>query len=207
MCLGVRGGVCTDTRGSLVRARWIKALFPRGAWIGVELTCNADDAAWLAALERVSGEVDLPLVAAGNVHMHVRSRRPVQDLVTAIRLKRPVGDLGYELYANGEHHLRSRMALAALYPRGLLEQTLVVASQCEFSLDVLRYEYPDEVVPEGHTAASYLRQITEAGMCSRWPLGVPDKVRRLVEHELELIAALGYEPVFSHRLRLGALRP
>ena len=182
--------------GLVSQSRWIKALFPRGAWIGVELTCNADDAAWLAALERVSGEVDLPLVAAGNVHMHVRSRRPVQDLVTAIRLKRPVGDLGYELYANGEHHLRSRMALAALYPRGLLEQTLVVASQCEFSLDVLRYEYPDEVVPEGHTAASYLRQITEAGMCSRWPLGVPDKVRRLVEHELELIAALGYEPYF-----------
>jgi error-prone DNA polymerase len=86
--------------------------------------------------------------------------------------------------------------LQHIYPRELLEETVRIAESIDFSLDELRYEYPDEIVPEGETPAGYLRKLTEQGMRERWPGGVPQKVVRLVEHELQLIAELSYEPYF-----------
>jgi error-prone DNA polymerase len=133
---------------------------------------------------RAGGGRVLPLVAAGDVHMHVRSRRPLQDALTALRLKTTVSEAGHALFANGERHLRSRLALARLYPPELLAETLKVAALCNFSLDELRYEYPEEVVPAGETPDSWLRRLTERGLARRYPAGVPDKVRAQVEHEL-----------------------
>jgi error-prone DNA polymerase len=86
--------------------------------------------------------------------------------------------------------------LQTIYPRDLLEETLAIAGQIDFSLDELRYEYPDEIVPAGETPASWLRHLTGEGMHKRWPAGVPDKVVKLVGHELALIHDLGYEPYF-----------
>ena len=138
----------------------------------------------------------LPLVAAGDVHMHVRSRRPLQDTLTAIRLGVPVAEAQHTLHANAERHLRMRMRLAQIYPPELLAETLHVAGRCDFSLDCLRYEYPEELVPAGHTAASYLRALTEAGLRRRYPAGETRAVRKQIEDELALIAELGYEPYF-----------
>ena len=103
---------------------------------------------------------------------------------------------GHALYPNGERHLRDRETLARLYPERLLSETIEIARRCRFSLDELRYEYPEELVPAGETPASHLRSLTHAGMARRWPGGVPAKVRAQVEHELALIAELGYEPYF-----------
>ena len=128
--------------------------------------------------------------------MHVRSRRPLQDTLTAIRLRTTVAEARGALYPNAERHLRMRMRLAQLYPPGLLAETVRIAERCTFSLDSLRYEYPEELAPPGHTPASYLREITEAGLRARFPAGVPDNVRELIEHELALVAELGYEPYF-----------
>ncbi|KAG1250367.1 hypothetical protein G6F65_018765 [Rhizopus arrhizus] len=128
--------------------------------------------------------------------MHVRSRKPLHDTLTGIRTRQPVSQCGYELSGNAEQHLRTRMRLATLYPPEALAQTLAVARRCAFSLDELHYEYPDEIVPRGHTPASYLRQETLAGAARRFPAGVPDLVAEQIEKELGLIADLHYEAYF-----------
>ena len=176
--------------------RRLAPIFANRLWIAAELLADYDDTARLAALRELSAASGFPLVAAGDVHMHVRSRRALQDTLSAIRLGVPLTEAGYALYANGERHLRSLTALEALYPPELLAQTLEIAALCQFSLDELRYEYPEEIVPPGHTPAQYLRLLTEQGAAERWPQGVPVKVRALIERELELIAELRYEPYF-----------
>ncbi len=214
-----------------VEARWVAEVFGDRAWIGVELFAQAGDRVRLARLEALGRASGLPLVAAGDVHMHARARRALQDTLTAIRLGTPIAQCGYALHPNGERHLRSRGRIATLYPRALTDATLDLAERCAFSLDELRYEYPREIVPEGETPASWLRKLTEQGLARRYGnagsdstfpadpthprdrdakpgppllsgdrtfrcLTVPAKVRELVEHELALIAELGYEPFF-----------
>jgi error-prone DNA polymerase len=128
--------------------------------------------------------------------MHARARRALQDTLTAIRLSTPLARCGYALFANGERHLRSRARLATIYPPELLAETLAFVARCRFSLDLLRYEYPEEIVPPGETPASHLRRLTEDGLHRRYGDDVPAEVRALVDHELTLIAELGYEPYF-----------
>jgi len=176
--------------------RWLAERFPGRCWIAVELHAGPDDAARLADLQALGAACGLPLVAAGDVHMHVKSRRPVQDVLTALRLKTSVFEAGYALFPNGERHLRSRLRLARLYPPELLAETLAIAGQCTFSLDELRYEYPEEIVPAGHTPTSWLRHETEAGLRRRYPQGEPAAVRQRIEYELRLIAELQYEAYF-----------
>jgi error-prone DNA polymerase len=177
-------------------ALWLAARFPDSLWIAVELHLGPDDAQRLAELEALSRHTGVPLTAAGDVHMHVRSRQVLQDTLTAIRLKTSVGEAGYALHPNGERHLRSLAALARLYPSALLAESVKIADRCNFSLAELRYEYPEELVPPGETPASYLRLLTEHGLRERYPRGVEGKVRDLVEKELKLIAELRYEPFF-----------
>ena len=180
----------------LTQARWVAERFPARAWIAAELLCGANDRARLAALRELGEACALPLVAAGDVHMHLRSRRKLQDTLTAIRLGKPLAQCGHALYPNAERHLRLRLRLANLYPRELLDETVRIAARCTFSLDCLRYEYPEEIVPPGATPSGHLRALTEAGLSRRFPGGVPHKVHALIKHELELIAELGYEPYF-----------
>jgi error-prone DNA polymerase len=176
--------------------RWLAERFPGRVWITVELHAGPDDAARLADLQALGAACGLPLVAAGDVHMHVKARRPVQDVLTALRLKTTVFDAGYALFPNAERHLRTRLRLSRLYPPELLAETLKIADLCSFSLDELRYEYPEEIVETGHTPTSWLRHETERGLLRRYPQGVPDQVRKIVEHELTLIAELKYEAYF-----------
>ena len=177
-------------------ARWLAAGFPGRAWIGVAQHRSGGDRGRLATLRRLAGDSGVPLVAVGGVRMHEPSRRPLLDVLTAIRRRRPLAELGFDLQSNAERHLRSLTQLARFYPDDLLQETLTLAGRCHFSLDQLRYEYPDELVPKGATAAAHLRRLTERGMVRRWPRGVPPPVRQQIEHELGLIAELGYEPYF-----------
>ncbi|MFT3849998.1 MAG: error-prone DNA polymerase [Propionivibrio sp.] len=177
-------------------ARCFANTFPGRLWIVYERHLQPDDDERLAALYHLATAHRLPLVAAGDVHMHVRSRRPLQDLLTALRLKTSVNHAGHALFPNGERHLRPRLRLARLYPPDLLAETLTIAAQCDFSLDELRYEYPEEVVPPGQTASGYLAGEVERGLLMRYPAGVPDKVRQQIAYELALIAELQYEAYF-----------
>ena len=138
-------------------ARWLAGLLPGRAWIAVELHRGGGERTRLQRLRELSSACAVPLVAAGDVHMHVRGRRALQDTLTAVRLGCRVDEAGLALFPNGERHLRPRSRLARLYPPALLAETLVVAARCRFSLDELRYEYPDEVVPAGETPGGYER--------------------------------------------------
>ncbi len=177
-------------------ARWIAQTFPTRAWIAVELHRGPDDTHQLAQLTRIGAATGLPLVAAGDVHMHVRKRQPLQDVLTAIRVGATVANAGSALYPNGERHLRAMGRLANIYPPALLIETLHIADRCEFSLDEIKYEYPEELVPAGETPTSHLRTLTYDGAKARYPKGLPAKVRKLLEHELALIAELRYDSFF-----------
>src|SRR5471032_2822903 len=176
---------------------WVAATFgAERCSIGLNLLQLAQDDAHRTAVLNAGHTLGLPVVAVGHVCMHVRSRKPLLDTLCAIRVGKPVGECGYALAQNAEQHLRARLRLANLYPPQALAETLRIAALCTFSLDDLRYEYPHELVPPGHTPASYLRQEVERGARWRFPRGLPDKVARQIEHELALIAELKYEPYF-----------
>lgn len=129
---------------------WLQARFPARAWIAVELHRGPDDAARLAHLQALGQSLGLPLVAAGDVHMHARGRRALQDTLTAIRHHTTVAAAGHRLFPNGERHLRSRAVLAGLYPKELLAESVHIARRCHFDFSQLRYQYPHEVVPSGY---------------------------------------------------------
>ncbi len=175
---------------------WFAASFGGRACLAVELLRDGLDRQRLRQSEDLAERFGLPRLASGDVHMHARGRRALQDLLTAIRLNRPVAELGYARLRNGERHLRTLDDLRTLYPVALLEESVRVAARCRFSLDELRYEYPDDDTPPGITPAAYLRRLTEQGIARRWPAGCPRKVRQQVEHELALIAELRYEAYF-----------
>ena len=175
---------------------WMTDAFRGRLWIAVELLADGLERLRLERLRHLGKVLSLPLVASGDVHMHCRKRRALQDTVTAIREGVTLDRAGFMLYPNGERYLRPLKILENLYSPDLLQETLAIAGSMDFSLDELRYEYPDEIVPAGETPSSYLRRLTEQGMQERWPGRVPEKVRALVEHELDLIRDLGYEPYF-----------
>ncbi len=147
----------------------------------------------LAAAREAGG---LPVVAAGDVLMHKRSRKAVQDTLTAIRLRTPVAECGWALAPNAEQHLRSRLRLSKLHRPEWLQATQAIAQDCQFSLDEVGYEYPQEIVPPGLTAIQHLRAITAQGAARHFPQGVPASVQTQIERELHLVEELRYEAFF-----------
>ena len=187
-------------RADLAAAR---ALYGEHLWLAVELFDEVDDDLWLAALEAAGAAAGVPCVAAGDVHMHVRGRKPLQDVLTAIRLGRPVAACGFALQSNAERHLRPRGRLRDLYPATLLARTLRVAERCRFDPERLRdhYQYPRELLGSGETPAQTLVRKTWEGARGRYPPGrhpdgIPQQVRSQLRHELDLIVAMGYEMFF-----------
>ena len=184
------------------QARWLRAVFGARAFVAVELHREGDDGARLAQLMTLAARLDMPALAAGDVHMDVRRRRALQDTMTAIRHNTPLSGCGAHLFRNGERHLRTRRALGNIYAvveggPALLEAAAQLARRCRFDLgEDLRYAYPVELVPEGHTPTTWLRELTERGMRNRWPGGAPPDVVHQIEDELALIAKLKYEAFF-----------
>ncbi|MEO7742173.1 MAG: error-prone DNA polymerase [Usitatibacter sp.] len=177
-------------------SNFVASRFPGNAWVAIELHRGADDEASTAQLEAIAMQVGLPCVATGDVHMHMRSRKKLQDVMTAIRLGVPLAQVGRKLLPNGERYLRAIGRLSAIHPARLLAASLDVASRCSFSLDEIRYEYPEELVPAGETPTTHLRRLTCEGLERRYPQGAPPSVVATVEHELRLVAELAYEPFF-----------
>jgi len=178
------------------QAAWVARVFAGRAWIAVELLRDGRDRERLARSRELGATHALPLTAAGDVHMHVRERRPLQDALTAVRHGVTLAEAGERLFPNGERHLRERERLARLYPPELLAETVKIAALANFSLDELRYEYPRELVPAGETPASHLRALTAQGARKRWPQGVPDHLQARIDYELTLITDLKYESYF-----------
>ncbi|MEH6490769.1 error-prone DNA polymerase [Halopseudomonas sp.] len=185
-----------DASATEVQGRWLAERFAGVLWLAVELHRGPDDAQRLDQLQGLAARLGLPCVASGDVHMHARSRRALQDTITAIRHHCTVMAAGHRLFANGERHLRSLPVLQAIYPPALLAETRRIADRCQFDLGQLRYQYPHEVVPAGHSPSSWLRELTRRGMRWRWPQGVSDKITEQIERELQLIAEKGYDSYF-----------
>ena len=185
----------TDIAKQVATGESILRLLPN-LWIALELFLEHDDLDKTAHALTLSSRLGLPVVASNGAVLHVPERKPLQDVLTAIRLKEPVHALGTRLDANRERCLKPLSKLAALYGREMLAETMNLADRCTFSLSELRYEYPRELVPERLTPAAHLRQLTEAGARERWPQGVPRHAAELIEKELALIAELGYEYFF-----------
>ncbi|SEK96222.1 error-prone DNA polymerase [Roseateles sp. YR242] len=177
-------------------ARWLLTRFTGRCWLGVDQLHRSDDEIRLVRLRELSALTEIPLVAVGNATMHVRSRKPLQDVLTATRLCKPLTDCGQALDRNAERHLRARSRLGQRFPEDLLAETLQVAARCDFSLGELRYRYPNEVVPDGETPASHLRRLTHEGAGRRWPGGIPAAISEQIERELDLIEELQYEHYF-----------
>ncbi|MEJ5991935.1 error-prone DNA polymerase [Ramlibacter sp. PS3R-8] len=178
------------------RITWAQDRFGSRAWLAAELLLQGDDELWQQALQQASDATGMPVVAAGDVHMHARSRKPLQDVMTAVRLGRPVHECGFELQGNAERHLRHRMRLASSYPVEWLERTLEVSDRCSFTLEEVKYQYPLETVPAGLTPRQALRRFTIEGARTRYPQGVPWRVRKQLVRELDLISDCAYEMYF-----------
>ncbi|MDQ6620594.1 MAG: error-prone DNA polymerase [Pseudomonadota bacterium] len=187
-----------DDEARVAEGRWVASTFTGRAWLAAGLFARAQDEKLVSRLAALGVATELPIVATGDVHMHVRARRALQDTMTAIRLGKPLSQCGYALFPNGERFLRSRGRLGALYPPEWLARSVEIAKRCTFSLDSLRYEYPEEIVPAGATPASHLRALVESGLARRFGCAenVGTDVRALIEHELALINELRYEPYF-----------
>jgi error-prone DNA polymerase len=175
---------------------WLRESFGTQVRLAVELFRDGTDKQRLLTLQTLGRELQIPLVASGDVHMHARDRRRLQDALTATRLNIPISEAGWHLYPNGERYLREQARLARIYPPELLAESVAIADACTFSLEELRYEYPHELVPPGHTPSSFLRKLVEKGIEWRWPGGITSATRATIEKELALIADLRYEPYF-----------
>ncbi|WP_367393754.1 error-prone DNA polymerase [Pseudomonas sp. X4] len=185
-----------DDSGDATPGQWLHGVFGERLWLAVHLHRGSDDTLRLERLRSLAARVGIRAVACGDVHMHVRGRRALQDCMTAIRQHCLVAEAGRFLFANGERHLRSQAQLGELYPADLLAETLAIAARCQFELSELKYQYPRELVPQGHSPASWLRELCQQGLPSRWPDGPSSKVRDVLAKELALIEELGYESYF-----------
>jgi len=185
-----------DDPHHLAPGQWLQRHFGERLWLAVHLHRGCDDALRLQQLLALAEDLGIATVACGDVHMHARGRRALQDCMTAIRHHATVAEAGQHLFANGERHLRSLAQLAELYPPELLAQTPLIAAQCQFDLSQLQYQYPRELVPDGQTPTTWLRHLCERHLPQRWPEGPSPVVRDTLEQELSLIAELGYESYF-----------
>ena len=185
-----------DTHNQTVYLQQLTRLCKGRIWIGVSRLLGNDEWRRFKHRYHIAQALQIPMVACGEVQMHTAKRKSLHDILTAIRANTPIQKLGARRLINSQQHLRTLSTLNALYPETLITETRYIADQCHFSLDELRYEYPEEVVPSHHTANSYLRQEVALGAKQRWPDGIPETVQSRIHRELELITELSYEYYF-----------
>ncbi|WP_295873036.1 error-prone DNA polymerase [uncultured Zhongshania sp.] len=174
----------------------LKHYFTDRLWLAISLHKQQQAEPYYFKQYQLANHHQISMVACGNIHMHCRQRKPLQDVLSAIRLNTPLQDLGSQVDVNSERYLKPLSLLQRDYPADLLKESVAIAERCTFSLDELRYQYPNEVVPKHKSASDFLREITLHGAQRRWPSGVPELVKSLLEKELTLIAELGYEHYF-----------
>ena len=170
--------------------------FRERLYIGINHRFCSDEKIKFIAWKEISDAFSIPLVACGSVLMHEADRKPLQDVLTALKNKCSVQNLGTALESNSEAYLKPVDKIYALYPDSLIENTQRIARQCRFSLNELKYQYPEELVPAKNTPIQYLKSLVEVGLKERWPSGVSKKIRDLVDKELSLIQELNYEYYF-----------
>jgi error-prone DNA polymerase len=178
--------------------RMLKRRFGRSVYLAAHHLYRGDDAKRLARLSDLAAAVGMPLVATNDVHAHIAARRPLQDVLTCIREGCTVTEAGFRLTANAERHLKSPQEMSRLFRRrpDAVARTLEIVAACQFSLGELKYEYPAEPVPEGRTPQEELVRQVRLNAPSKYPRGIPPRVRALLKKELALIRKLDYARYF-----------
>jgi error-prone DNA polymerase len=178
--------------------RHLRDIFARDIWLAARCRYNGNDAARLWELAQLSVETNVPLVATNDVRMHIPDRKPLMDAITCIREHCTIDQAGFRLAANAERHIKPPEEMARLFRRHpeAVMRTMEIADRCRFSLDELRYEYPDDEAPHGKTPQEELARLAWEGAEGRYPDGLPDKVRKQIAYELKLIGELNYAPYF-----------
>lgn len=178
-------------------------LFGDRGYLLAEFYQGIDDAWRVQQLVQLSQASQLPLVAAGDVLYHVPARLPLHDCLSATKFHTTVAEAGDLLLPNAQRHLKPADEIQTAFTAipDAIARTREIADRCSFRMDDLRYEYPEELAPEGQTPIEYLTELTSAGVRSRYPRnefpnGVPAKVQDQIKHELKLIEELCYEAYF-----------
>ncbi len=171
---------------------------PARVWLAAAMLYHGDDKRRLRKLQRLAREVRVPLLAINDVLYHTPDRRELQDVVSCIREHVTLDTAGRLLEVNAERHLKSADEMARLFHAApdTIAETIRFADRIAFSLDQIKYNYPDEPVPKGKTSLQHLTDLTWAGAAERYPAGIPPKVRETLEKELGLIERLDYAPYF-----------
>ena len=172
--------------------------FPGNVYLAASHTLSGDDRARIEILAARAARLGIPLVATNDVMMHAPARRAMADVLTCIREKVTIDRAGWLTQRNAERHLKPAAEMAALFDgyEDALTTGVEIAARCRFSLDELAYDYPDEILEEGLDAQASLETLTWRGASRRYSGGVPAKVRKMVQHELDLIGQLDYAPYF-----------
>ncbi|MBR0848828.1 error-prone DNA polymerase [Bradyrhizobium diazoefficiens] len=169
-----------------------------GVWLAASLLYRGDDRRRLARLDDLAGMAGVALLATNEVLYHHPARRPLQDVLTCIREKTTIEAVGRKLEANAERFLKTPREMSRLFrdfPQAVAE-TMRFADRIDFSLDQLKYQYPDEPVPPGKTAQGHLEDLTWAGVDKYFGGRIDDKLRATLKKELALIAELKYAHYF-----------
>lgn len=176
----------------------LRATFGDRAYCALTRQFRPNDHVRLCAIEKLARAARVPTLATGDVLYHHPDRRMLQDVVTAIRLKTTVWELGLRRERHAHRHLKTPEEMRALFLRHpeAVGRTLEIVRRCRFSLDQLEYTYPTEVIEEGRTAQERLEALTWAGAAERYLEGLPDKIALQLRYELDLIERLGYAPYF-----------
>lgn len=173
-------------------------LFRGNLHLALTHSCRGDDKQWIHTVAGFARSRAIPVVATNDVLYHKPGRKMLQDVVTCIREKCTLAEAGFRLDANAERYLKPPQVMAQLFAAWpeALEATLEIADRCCFSLDELRYEYPEEILTPGLSAFEDLKARALAGAQVRYPNGVPEAVFKQIHHELKLIAEREYAPYF-----------
>ncbi len=178
--------------------RQFRQVFGDRCYALAELHLGPNDRWLLRQFAVAADRANVPLVAANDVLYHIPQRQALQDVLTAVRLGCTVAELGNRRPPNAERYLKPPAEMWQLFAErpDVVERTVEVAERCRFSLDELRYNYPQEMCPPGKSPIQFLKELTWQGARQRYPQGVPEKVKKLIEHELKLIEELHYESYF-----------
>ena len=185
------------------RINQYREIFGDRSYLMASLYRGIDDSWRIEQLKQLSQKTNLPLVASGDVLYHAPARLPLHDVLTAIKHRTTVASAGDLLLPNAQRHLQTieqRQTAFAAIPDAI-ERTNEIVDRCDFCLSQLRYEYPEELAPDGQAPIEYLKHLTDRGARNRYPKdrypnGVPAKVQTQIDHELKLIDELRYEAYF-----------
>ncbi|WP_367988646.1 error-prone DNA polymerase [Vibrio sp. NTOU-M3] len=172
--------------------QWLGQHHHSRLWLGVQRHLKDSDQTCLHHCQTLASELHLPITACGGVLMHTANRLPLQHVLTAIQQGSSVEKVGTHLVSNAEHALRSKEKLHRLFKPQWLEESVRIATRCEFDLGSLRYEYPSELIPDGETPISHLINLVNQGKRQRFPKGVPESIQHTIDKELALIEELNY---------------